>query len=786
MEIVGSYKINVANILGHGTSAIVYMGHHCQQITEKVAIKRIDKSFLSKAHHVLSKEIAVLKELKSVKHRNIVSFLDCAETSDHVFLIMEYCNGGDLSKYVNESAPLKENIIAVFLQQIASALMALHLKGIVHRDLKPQNILISKSEQQKTNPLFFVLKIADFGFARFLEEGMMAKTLCGTPLYMAPEVLLSSRYDGKADLWSVGAITYQCLTGKAPFCARNQEELKQRYRTNPEIKSRIPSKTSAELSSLLLGLLVSDPNKRIDFDKFFQHEFLTKKPDAETLERRFDSVPLMPTSPASLNSPIRHIHSTFSLEKLPTALQPPSISTKLKEQDSSPKQVPYVAALSSRSASPCLDDFVIVSREEIPSEDWFAPCGVNISSATNRPKRPSDVNLPSTNPVPIPLRERIFRNLTMDHDLQKTSSSPDIRGNRNNSPKDLQAPTSSKALNAVTQRQSSLVKMASAESMSPPSVQFLLGTPSSNSSLSNSPSIVAPSSSLCHHRGSNASHLNLTAQPRQLGFASSSGNSPLHFSNFMNSINSPASPSACVFHMELEPSISFIAPELNEKMLLSKVDVELIERFEFILDLSKCIMQLARVHSNTLSQSLFLGKALPSHDSGLSLTINEKERRLQQIQLYVYVLELLYSVLQLTQEMLKEGRVIPSRPLIRVLSEINDCYQQCLSESKLAKEKITSSSISSSISNLSPNTIHMTERLLFNCAIDLLRNGMSEDVVGNKQDCLQNYRSAYLLLHSLARQALRSDDKLLLDGFRNDIEKRLMNLHTRGYMCVKK
>lgn len=76
-------------------------------------------------------------------------------------------------------------------------------------------------------------------------------------------------------------------------------------------------------------------------------------------------------------------------------------------------------------------------------------------------------------------------------------------------------------------------------------------------------------------------------------------------------------------------------------------------------------MQLARVHSNTLSQSLFLGKALPSHDSGLSLTINEKERRLQQIQLYVYVLELLYSVLQLTQEMLKEGRVIPSRPLIR-------------------------------------------------------------------------------------------------------------------------
>lgn len=81
-------------------------------------------------------------------------------------------------------------------------------------------------------------------------------------------------------------------------------------------------------------------------------------------------------------------------------------------------------------------------------EDWFAPCGINISSATNRPKRPSDVSLPSSNPVPIPLRERIFRHLTTDPDLQKTSSSPDIRGNRNNSPKDLQAPTSSKVSRA--------------------------------------------------------------------------------------------------------------------------------------------------------------------------------------------------------------------------------------------------------------------------------------------------------------------------------------------------
>jgi serine/threonine-protein kinase ULK/ATG1 len=125
---------------------------------------------------------------------------------------------------------------------------ALSAKGIVHRDLKPQNILISydvpnpqpsqiklkigkwiESDSKSTTQAR--LLVADFGFARFLQDGVMAATLCGSPMYMAPEVILALQYDAKADLWSIGTIVFQCLTGKAPFQANTPQALKQIYDT---------------------------------------------------------------------------------------------------------------------------------------------------------------------------------------------------------------------------------------------------------------------------------------------------------------------------------------------------------------------------------------------------------------------------------------------------------------------------------------------------------------------------------------------------------------------------
>ncbi|KAG7264796.1 hypothetical protein CRUP_038338 [Coryphaenoides rupestris] len=156
-----------------------------------------------------------------LKHENIVALLDFQETASSVYLVMEYCNGGDLADYLHSKGTLSEDTIRVFLQQIAGAMQVLHAKGIIHRDLKPQNILLSYPPGRKSHSNNTCIKIADFGFARYLHTNMMAATLCGSPMYMAPEVIMSQHYEAKADLWSIGTIVFQCLTGKAPFLVRN-------------------------------------------------------------------------------------------------------------------------------------------------------------------------------------------------------------------------------------------------------------------------------------------------------------------------------------------------------------------------------------------------------------------------------------------------------------------------------------------------------------------------------------------------------------------------------------
>ena len=127
-------------------------------------------------------------------------------------------------------------------------MVAMNSKGIVHRDLKPQNILLAHDGKTRNpHPADIRLKIADFGFARFLQDGVMAATLCGSPMYMvsilnlrmrlnviyvlfqAPEVIMSLQYDAKADLWSLGTIVFQCLTGKAPFQAQTPQVNFERY-----------------------------------------------------------------------------------------------------------------------------------------------------------------------------------------------------------------------------------------------------------------------------------------------------------------------------------------------------------------------------------------------------------------------------------------------------------------------------------------------------------------------------------------------------------------------------
>uniref|UniRef100_A0AAY4ACH3 non-specific serine/threonine protein kinase n=1 Tax=Denticeps clupeoides TaxID=299321 RepID=A0AAY4ACH3_9TELE len=262
METVGKFEFSRKDLIGHGAFAVVFRGRHREKHDWEVAVKCINKKNLAKSQTLLGKEIKILKELK---HENIVALHDFQVCRTRTPTLGTYCNGGDLADYLHSKGTLSEDTIRVFLQQIAGAMRVLQAKGIIHRDLKPQNILLSHPAGRKSHSNNTCIKIADFGFARYLQNNMMAATLCGSPMYMAPEVIMSQNYDAKADLWSIGTIVFQCLTGKAPFQASSPQDLRLFYEKNKNLIPNIPRETSSHLRHLLLGLLQRSHKDRMDF-----------------------------------------------------------------------------------------------------------------------------------------------------------------------------------------------------------------------------------------------------------------------------------------------------------------------------------------------------------------------------------------------------------------------------------------------------------------------------------------------------------------------------------------
>ncbi|XP_064620931.1 serine/threonine-protein kinase ULK3-like [Lineus longissimus] len=193
---------------------------------------------------------------------------------------MEYCGGGDLSQFIHTKRRLPEHMMKKFLQQLAKALEFMRAENITHMDLKPQNILLSSRDRP-------ILKVADFGFAQYLHDDANAKTLRGSPLYMAPEIITQRLYTAKADLWSIGVITYECLFGHAPFASKSFAELEEKIRDTKPIQLPYGVEISDNCRNLLHRLLQRDPETRIDFDEFFTHPFidLQHMPSPQCLEK---------------------------------------------------------------------------------------------------------------------------------------------------------------------------------------------------------------------------------------------------------------------------------------------------------------------------------------------------------------------------------------------------------------------------------------------------------------------------------------------------------------------
>ncbi|XP_033831813.1 serine/threonine-protein kinase ULK1 isoform X1 [Periophthalmus magnuspinnatus] len=415
METVGKFEFSRKDLIGHGAFAVVFKGRHKEKHDWEVAVKCINKKNLAKSQTLLGKEIKILKELK---HENIVALLDFQETASSVYLVMEYCNGGDLADYLHSKGTLSEDTIRVFLQQIAGAMRVLQAKGIIHRDLKPQNILLSYPPGRKSHSNNTCIKIADFGFARYLQNNMMAATLCGSPMYMAPEVIMSQSYDAKADLWSIGTIVFQCLTGKAPFQASSPQDLRLFYEKNTHLTPNIPRETSSHLRHLLLGLLQRNYKDRMDYDEFFSHPFL----EASSSIKKTTPTVTMTCFPSSASASSCSSSSTSHLASPPQSLadgqqvRPKALASPTQEVTGFLLKDSSGGAASSKNSSSCdTDDFVMVPAhfntgeltcESKVLQDSLMNSGSLLASAGLCSKTPP--HSPSYSGFPSPVRPSDF------------------------------------------------------------------------------------------------------------------------------------------------------------------------------------------------------------------------------------------------------------------------------------------------------------------------------------------------------------------------------------------
>ncbi|KAH0980030.1 hypothetical protein GBA52_007207 [Prunus armeniaca] len=303
-RLIGDYILGPK--VGSGSFAVVWRSRH-RQLGIEVAVKEIDKKQLSpKVSDSLLKEISILS---TINHPNIIRLFEAIQTQDKIYLVLEYCDGGDLAAYIHRHGKVSENVAKHFMRQLAAGLQVLQEKHLIHRDLKPQNLLLSTTIEE--TPL---LKIGDFGFARSLTPQDLADTLCGSPLYMAPEIIQNQKYDAKADLWSVGAILFQLVTGKPPFDGNCQFQLFQNILTSTGV--RFPQGALEELHAdcvdLCSSLLRQNPVERLSFTEFFNHKFLREASQTESAPQNVEHTSLLPP----LKSMVEQSNSSVSDKRL--------------------------------------------------------------------------------------------------------------------------------------------------------------------------------------------------------------------------------------------------------------------------------------------------------------------------------------------------------------------------------------------------------------------------------------------------------------------------------------
>uniref|UniRef100_F1N2U4 Calcium/calmodulin-dependent protein kinase type 1G n=1 Tax=Bos taurus TaxID=9913 RepID=F1N2U4_BOVIN len=250
-------------VLGSGAFSEVFLVK--QRVTGKLfALKCIKKSPAFRDSS-LENEIAVLKK---IKHENIVTLEDIYESTTHYYLVMQLVSGGELFDRILERGVYTEKDASLVIQQVLSAVKYLHENGIVHRDLKPENLLYLTPEENSK------IMITDFGLSKMEQNGVMS-TACGTPGYVAPEVLAQKPYSKAVDCWSIGVITYILLCGYPPFYEETESKLFEKIKEGYyEFESPFWDDISESAKDFICHLLEKDPNERYTCEKALRHPWI--------------------------------------------------------------------------------------------------------------------------------------------------------------------------------------------------------------------------------------------------------------------------------------------------------------------------------------------------------------------------------------------------------------------------------------------------------------------------------------------------------------------------------
>lgn len=331
----GRYK--VTREVGIGGMAFVYEATD-EKTGRRVALKLLKEKF-SDDTRAVKRFINESKSLELLNHPNIVKIHDISVHTKYKYIVMEYIDGITLRKYMNYKKALDWREAVEFADQIALALDNAHTKGIVHRDIKPQNIMIMQEGK---------LKVMDFGIAKMpnSESLTMVDKAIGTVYYISPEQASSRKIDARSDIYSLGVMLYEMVTGHMPFTAETPiAVIMQHMNTPPTPPSKLVPNIPKGLEQIILCAMEKNPSNRYQSAAQMLRHLRRLKIDERTVFNIARPAPRTPTSEITLKKTMRHTHDTpESATTAPTTANPAPFPTEKHTIGTKPAQKPKPSA----------------------------------------------------------------------------------------------------------------------------------------------------------------------------------------------------------------------------------------------------------------------------------------------------------------------------------------------------------------------------------------------------------------------------------------------------------